>query len=188
LKSAGILAYSLTMGQAVVQVELQRPLIIGERDMRVYLVQHGLAKDSSEDAERPLSAQGREDVTRTAGFLSLFEKPSPVKIVHSGKLRAVQTAEMFAEAWGGIPVEHVLDLAPNDDPSVWSAHLASMHADVMLVGHLPYLQRLAGLLVCGDPAREVVHFRNGGVVCLEKSEPGWRILWHINPTLFYGQL
>jgi len=160
--------------------------------MRVYLVQHGLAKDEIEDVERPLSAQGREDVTRTAGFLSLFEKPSPVKIVHSGKLRAAQTAEMFAEAWGGIPVEHTLDLAPNDDPSVWSAHLASMSDDVMLVGHLPYLQRLAGLLICGDPAREVVHFRNGGVVCLQKSglekrEIGWRMLWHINPTLFYGE-
>ncbi len=155
--------------------------------MRVYLVQHGLAKDKSEDSARPLSDQGREDVTRCAGFLSLFEKPKPVKIVHSGKLRAAQTAEMFAEAWGGIPVEQTLDLAPNDDPSVWSAHLASMNEDVMLVGHLPYMQRLAGLLICGDPQREAVRFRNGGVVCMEKGESGWSILWQINPTLFYGE-
>jgi len=155
--------------------------------MRVYLVQHGLAKDKNEDAERPLSGQGREDVTRCAGFLSLFEKPRPLKILHSGKLRAEQTAEMFAEAWGGIAVERTLDLAPNDDPSVWSAHLASMSDDVMLVGHLPHLQRLAGLLICGDPGCETVCFRNGGVVCLEKKETGWRVLWHINPTLFYGE-
>ena len=60
--------------------------------MRVYLVQHGLAKEKSEDAERPLSDQGREDVARVAGFLSLFEKPQPEKIIHSGKLRAAQTA------------------------------------------------------------------------------------------------
>ncbi|MDQ6982340.1 MAG: phosphohistidine phosphatase SixA [Mariprofundus sp.] len=155
--------------------------------MRAYLVQHGLAKDKSEDAARPLSDQGREDVTRTAGFLSLFEKPRPAKILHSGKLRAEQTATMFAEAWGGIPVERALDLAPNDDPSVWSAHLASMNADVMLVGHLPHLQRLGGLLICDNPDREVVHFRNGGVVCLEESKTGWHVLWHINPTLFYGE-
>ncbi len=159
--------------------------------MRVYLVQHGLAKDKNEDAERPLSDQGREDVTRCAGFLGLFEKPRPSKILHSGKLRAEQTAKMFAEAWGGTEVERTLDLAPDDDPSIWSAHLASMSDDVMLVGHLPHLQRLAGLLVCGDPGCEAVHFRNGGVVCLqknglEKNKPGWCVLWHINPTLFYG--
>jgi len=160
---------------------------VREAEMRVYLVQHGLAKDASEDSERPLSDQGREDVTRCAGFLSLFEKPRPVKILHSGKLRAQQTAEMFAEAWGGLPVERTLDLAPNDDPSLWSAHLASMDEDLMLVGHLPHLQRLAGVLICGDPAREAVCFRNGGVVCLEKRATGWSLLWQINPTLFYGE-
>jgi len=155
--------------------------------MRVYLVQHGLAIDKSEDEARPLSAQGREDVTRSAGVLSLFEKPRPAIIAHSGKLRASQTAEMFAEAWGGLHVEQALDLGPDADPSVWSAHLASMHEDVMLVGHLPHIQRLAGLLISGDPEREAVHFRNGGVVCLERRETGWSVLWQINPTLFYGE-
>jgi phosphohistidine phosphatase len=155
--------------------------------MRVYLVQHGLAKDKSEDAERPLSAQGREDVIRCAGFLSLFEKPEPSRIVHSGKLRVQQTAEMFAEAWGGIPVTAMLGLSPNDDPGIWSAHLVSMHEDVMLVGHLPHLQRLAGVLICGDSEREVVHFCNGGVLCLERMQAGWSIIWQINPTLLYGE-
>jgi len=155
--------------------------------MRIYLVQHGLARDENEDAAGPLSDQGREDVTRTAGFLSLFEKPMPVWIAHSGKLRAAQTADMFAEAWGGIEVRKALDLAPNDDPGIWSAHLAGLGEDVMLVGHLPYLQRLAGLLICGDTNAVPVRFRNGGVVCLEKGESGWSILWQINPTLFYGE-
>ena len=155
--------------------------------MRLYLVQHGLAKDESEDAARPLSDQGREDVTRCAGFLSLFEKPRPAIILHSGKLRAQQTAEMFAEAWGGIAAQTTLGLAPNDDPAVWQAHLAAMDEDVMLVGHLPHIQKLAGLLICGDPAREAVRFRNGGVVCLEKGNTGWTLLWQIHPTLFYGE-
>ncbi len=155
--------------------------------MRVYLVQHGLAKDESEDRARPLSGQGREDVTRTAGFLSLFEKPKPMRMMHSGKLRAEQTAAMFSEAWGGMPVEKRDGLAPNDDPAIWSADLQTVREDVMLVGHLPYMQRLAGLLLCGDAEREAVHFRNGGVVCLEKRGSGWTILWQINPTLFYGE-
>ncbi len=155
--------------------------------MRLYLAQHGLAKEKHEDSERPLSDQGREDITRVAGFLSLFEKPKPVRIVHSGKLRAEQTAAMFAEGWGGLAIEKALDLDPNADPSIWSAHLASMHSDVMLIGHLPHLQRLAGLLLCADPAREIIHFRNAGVVCLEKTDQNWSICWQVNPTLFYGE-
>jgi len=57
----------------------------------------------------------------------------------------------------------------------------------MLVGHLPHLQRLAGLLLSGDAEREVIRFRNGGVICLEKTEQGWAICWQVNPTLFYGE-
>lgn len=155
--------------------------------MRVYLVQHGLAEDEAVDPARPLSGQGREDVARVAGFLSLFEKPRPVKILHSGKLRAKQTAEMFAEGWGGIAIEQADELSPNDDPSLWEAKLASMSEDLMLVGHLPHMQRLAALLVVGDPDRQAVRFRNGGVLCLERDEGGWSILWQINPTLFYGE-
>lgn len=155
--------------------------------MRVYLAQHGIANDEAVDPERGLSGQGREDVTRTAGFLSLFEKPKPSRILHSGKLRAEQTAEMFAEAWGNLPVAEVPDLAPNDDPAIWAEHLECMSHDVMLVGHLPHLQRLAGLLLCNDAQREVVRFRNGGVICLERSENGWTLLWQIHPTLFYGE-
>ncbi|HXH72530.1 MAG TPA: phosphohistidine phosphatase SixA [Mariprofundaceae bacterium] len=155
--------------------------------MRVYLAQHGEAVDETVDAARPLSRQGREDVTRTAGFLSLFEKPKPARILHSGKLRAAQTAGMFAEAWQVEAVHEVPDLAPKDDPAVWFEHLQAMTSDVMLVGHLPHLQRLAGLLVCDDAEKEPVRFRMGCVVCLERNQAGWSLLWQINPTLFYGE-
>lgn len=156
--------------------------------MRLYLVQHGLAEDESVDAMRPLAAQGREDVTRTAGFLSLFEKPRPSRIVHSGKLRAQQTAEMFGEAWGiRERVFEVPDLTPGADPAFWAANLANMHEDILLVGHLPHLEKLAGLLICGDAGASPVKLRNGGVLCLQHAECGWQVLWQINPTLFYGE-
>jgi phosphohistidine phosphatase len=155
--------------------------------MKLYLSQHGAAKVADKDPARPLSDQGREDVTRTAGFLSLFEKPHPARILHSGKLRAEQTAEMFAEAWGCMDVAAVDNLAPNDDSAVWADRLAATRDDLMLIGHLPHLQRLAGLLICADPVREPVRFRNGGVLCLARSDAGWSVLWQINPTLFYGE-
>ena len=153
--------------------------------MKLYLVQHGLAVDKGEDPERPLSNQGREDIVRTGGFLGLFERPKPMRIVHSDKLRARQSAEMFAEAWQCHVVEPSSELAPNADPHIWASRLIEIHEDMMLVGHLPHLPRLASLLLCGKADGEIVRFRNGGVVCLERTENDWSICWHVNPTLFY---
>ncbi len=155
--------------------------------MRAYLAQHGRAFSSEEDPARPLTDQGREEIARVAGFLSLFAKPRPSRIVHSGKLRAQQTAEMFAEAWGGLDVAVAEDLAPNSDPAVWADHLEAASHDVMIVGHLPHLARLAGLLLAGDAEREPVRFRNGGVACFERTESGWTLAWHLIPALFMGE-
>ena len=43
----------------------------------------------------------------------------------------------------------------------------------MLVGHLPHLARLAGLLLIGVADRSVVKFRQGGLVGLERTDTGW---------------
>jgi len=153
--------------------------------MRIYLVQHGETVDKEVDSLRPLSDQGREDITRVAGFLSLFEKPKPSMIIHSGKLRAEQTASMFAQAWQISQVQESSSLAPNAVPELWVNKLQEMTEDVMLVGHLPHLSKLASLLMVNNDNLEVIAFRNAGCVCLERTDSGYRILWQINPTLFY---
>ncbi len=153
--------------------------------MKLYVAQHGTALDKSEDMQRPLSDQGKEDIVRTGGFLSLFERPKPVRIVHSDKLRAMQTAQMFAEAWGCGCVETSDHLSPHAEAEVWASRLVEIHEDMMLVGHLPHLSRLVGLLLCADCNREVVRFRNGGVLCLERTENEWSVCWQVNPNLFY---
>lgn len=154
--------------------------------MRVYLIRHGRAEDAATDPTRPLSRQGREDVTRVAGFLSLFERPKPRCVVHSGKLRAAQTAAMFAEAWRVDDVREMPELSPNADPAAWASRLAGSEGDTALVGHLPHLGRLAGLLVCGDAGREAVRMHAAAVLCLERGETGWTVLWHLHPGLFYN--
>ena len=154
--------------------------------MRVYLIRHGQAEDAATDAARPLSRQGREDVTLVAGFLGLFERPRPSRIAHSGKLRARQTAEMFAEAWQVDDVCEMPDLLPGSDPAAWASRLASLDDDVALVGHLPHMGRLAGLMLCGDADREVAQLQAASVICLARSGRGWTELWHLHPQLFYG--
>ena len=68
-----------------------------------------------------------------------------------------------------------------DDPGLWALRLAGMTANVMIVGHLPFMPRLAGLLLCGDQAKTFVHFEPGAIACLERLERGWTIAWMIAP-------
>ena len=39
----------------------------------------------------------------------------------------------------------------------------------VLVDHLPFLDRLASLLVVGDADRSIVRFQMGGIVCLVRE-------------------
>ena len=141
---------------------------------RLYLVQHGQAKAESEDPERPLTDQGVDDVTRVARHCVERLAVRPARVLHSGKTRAHQTAEI----WGGllgVDVEATDALAPNDDPTIWAERVDAETDDLMLVGHLPHLARLAGLLLTGADDRPVIQFRPGGLVALERIDTGWEV-------------
>jgi phosphohistidine phosphatase len=100
------------------------------------------------------------------------------RVLHSGKARARQTAEVWAGLLG-VGVEQTDGLAPNDDPTTWAERIAEEADDLMIVGHLPHLGRLAGLLVTGSPPA-VVRFRPGGLVGLEQADTGW-VIWVVLP-------
>ena len=69
--------------------------------MRLYLVQHGDAVPERLDPERPLSAAGRREVEAVARLLA-GAGARVAHVVHSGKLRAQQTAELLVSAGRGI--------------------------------------------------------------------------------------
>jgi len=149
--------------------------------MNIYLVQHALALSKEDDPERGLSEKGMADTRRIVELLA--GRVGPARIVHSGKKRARQTAELLAESLNSQQVEEMLDLDPMADPGVWAAHLAAMTDDVMIVGHMPHVSRLASLLLVGDANAEVVRFSNAGVVCLGRDEAGWSLRWMVTPAL-----
>jgi phosphohistidine phosphatase len=140
--------------------------------MRAYLVRHGEAKHEDVDPERHLTDRGAEEVRRIATEAINGLGVRPTRIVHSGKARARQTAEI----WGGLVGTDVAEadaLAPNDDPVIWAGRLASEGDGLMLVGHLPHLERLTALLVAGNADRAVVGFGAGELVCLVRTATGW---------------
>ena len=150
--------------------------------VRLYLVQHGLAKSAGDDPLRPLTDEGADDVSRVARLATSRLGVQVERIVHSGKTRARGTAEIWA-ALVGIDSEEDDGLAPNDDPAPWVERLSVETADVMLVGHLPHLAAFAGALLTGDPRRQVIGFQQGGLITLERAETGWSVVVVLPPSV-----
>jgi phosphohistidine phosphatase len=150
----------------------------------LYLVQHGAAKTEAEDPRRPLTDEGRRVVERMADFLSRLQL-SLDRIEHSGKLRAKETAEILAAHLQ--PAEGIRELtgiAPNDDIEPMRLRLEKESKNLMLVGHLPYLSRLAARLLGLGADRTVVRFQMGGVARMERDETGpWVVGWIVVPEL-----
>ena len=149
---------------------------------RVYLVQHGEAKRKEEDPQRPLTEKGRKDTEKIAEFLSKTGVKID-RIVHSGKLRAKQTAEIIASKLGVNNIEEDPSLEPLADPEIWAKKLEEIEENIMLVGHLPHLSLLASILLTGNKDIQPVKFTYSGVVCLEKIENAWKIVWMMIPEL-----
>ena len=152
--------------------------------MRLYLVQHGDAVPEQLDPERPLSAAGRREVEAVARLLA-GTGTRAVRVAHSGKLRAQQTAELLATALApGMVPDIMPGLNPNDPVEPVARTIADWTSDVMLVGHLPFMGKLVARLVAGDERRPVAAFVPGMVVCLEQAEAGdWIIAWMVRPEL-----
>jgi phosphohistidine phosphatase len=147
--------------------------------VRLYLVQHGQAKSETEDPERPLTDQGTDEVTRVAHQAVEVLGVRPARLVHSGKARSRQTAEVWSGLLG-VGAEPADGLAPNDDPSTWAKRLGPSSDDLMLVGHLPHLGRLAAVLLVGSPDPPLVRFHPGGLVGLDQADTGW-VIWLVLP-------
>ena len=152
--------------------------------MTIYLVQHAEAKRKEEDPTRPLSEKGLSDIDKISQFLR-GKEIRVSRILHSGRLRAKQTAEKLGEVISSLEeVKETDGLAPLDDPNIWGERLRGDVNDVMLVGHLPHLSRLAALLLTDDPNHEVIRFGMSGVICLAKGEEGsWSIQWMVIPQI-----
>ncbi|MDH4217893.1 MAG: phosphohistidine phosphatase SixA [Candidatus Aminicenantes bacterium] len=147
--------------------------------MKLYLIQHGLALAKEEDPERPLSTQGKAQTQRTAEYL----KSRSIKvdtIWHSTKLRAVQTAEIIAEVLPCGKIQARDDMNPLDTVEKLPEEILASNKDIMIIGHLPFLQKLADRLLTGSEESKIIAFKNSGVVSLDYGEE-CQIDWLVSP-------
>jgi phosphohistidine phosphatase len=122
--------------------------------LKLYVMRHGPAQDAAEsglDADRALSAPGRERVRKVARAL-LDAQEEPVNIFTSPLVRATQTAEIVAivtnlrDRVGTVEVRR--EIAPGGSSLRLARSLASERKRrVMMVGHEPDLSTLVSTLL-----------------------------------------
>jgi phosphohistidine phosphatase len=118
--------------------------------MKLWILRHGEAQYRARtDAERELTANGREEVLASAAHLL----GQPLRfILASPYVRAQQTAELVRQALGfAESVVTVPWLTPDSDPRKVLDNLDLYAADeVLLVSHQPLVGTLIGLAVHGN--------------------------------------
>ncbi len=152
--------------------------------MALFLVQHGKSLPKDEDPKKGLSKEGIAETKRIAEVAKGYNIHVS-GITHSGKTRARQTAEIIAsvlEPEGGI--QESSGLNPMDDVTAFADKIDST-ANCMLVGHLPFMERMTSFLITGSIERPVFKFQNSGVVCLDKYSTTqlWVIKWALVPNI-----
>jgi phosphohistidine phosphatase len=152
--------------------------------MKLYLAQHGEAYVKEDHPERPLTDGGKQDIERLAAFLHQAGIQVD-RLIHSGKLRAAQTAEMLASAIAPrVEIETSGLINPNDNPKAFDWQNESWIRDTLIVGHLPFMAKLVSHLVIEDDTTLITAFQPGSIVCLEHNNDGhWQINWMIRPEI-----
>ncbi len=153
--------------------------------MFLVLVRHGEAVSKEADPERPLAEHAWAEVRKVAAFIASQQDLSIGRILHSGKTRALQTAEAMSEFLKPPDgFEETGNLNPLDNPEIWAGRIKEMEEDVMLVGHLPFLNRLFCRLLDIDDDNPVLAFVPAAAACLERFESGkWFLHWMVVPQI-----
>ncbi len=152
--------------------------------MPIYLVQHGKSLSKEEDPSQGLSHEGINDTKRIADVAKGYGVHVQ-GIQHSPKTRAAQTADIFAAAVNPPQgVKEIDGINPLDDVTVYAKSL-NTNDNIMLVGHLPFMERLCAYLVTGNHEKSIFKFQNSGIVCLDRNDAteSWIIKWALMPKI-----
>jgi len=148
--------------------------------MHVYLVQHGEPVPKEEDITRPLTEKGRSLVEKLANACAAYGLTAE-NIYHSTRLRAKQTAEILGSRLD-IPVTEKAGLEPLNPVRPFYEEIENSDVDIIIAGHLPFLERLVSLMITGEEDKKPLQFQQGGLACLIRNEENlWSIIWTVSP-------
>lgn len=150
--------------------------------MHLYVVRHAIAEPygSGPDAERRLTAEGRERFTRSVQGLGALGVALD-RVLCSPLIRARETAELLGAVASAAP--EVTDRLAAPPSTALLAEAAKGGEHVALVGHEPWMGELVSLLLVGTPHGASVRMKKGAV-CWLAGEPrpgGAQLIAHLPP-------
>lgn len=160
--------------------------------MRLLVVRHAIAEDREayarshrNDANRPLTNEGRRKMAR--GALGLRQLVRDVDLLAASPLRrALETAEIIAQAYDEKQVERVAELEPGAGVDRFLSWLTGLgpRPTVAVVGHEPDLSRIVCALLANTNG-PFLELRKGGACLLEFpraiSKGGATLDWFLGP-------
>jgi phosphohistidine phosphatase len=157
--------------------------------MRLLIVRHAIAvphgtPEIPED-ERPLTPRGEKRFREAAlGLARICRRPDV--LLTSPLVRARQTADIAAEAWGQVKVREEAALAGGSFEKIAAA--LDKHASKKLVaifGHEPDVSAVVARLL-GTPDSERLTFKKGAAALLDvpgKMAEGGALIWYLPPRV-----
>lgn len=152
--------------------------------MALFLVQHGKSLSKDIDPDQGLSEEGMAETRRIAEAAKGY-KLKVTCIKHSVKTRARATAEILAAALNPAEgLQEITGIKPMDDVKAIAQKIDSQ-ANTMLVGHLPFMERMTSFLITASIEKPVIKFQNSGIVCLDQDPEtkSWFIKWTLLPDI-----
>ena len=151
--------------------------------MRLYRVRHCDAVHPTEHPDRPLSVHGRQQAARLRDWLDATDVRVD-EVLHSGVLRAKQTAETLAAAVRPARgVRMVPGLRPGDPARDAADTLRCGDESRLVVTHLPIVAHIASLLLAGSEHGEPLSFATGTIAALVGEGDHWSLDWLMRPEL-----
>ena len=158
--------------------------------MLLYIVRHGIAIDREDpkcpsDPERYLTPEGIKKTREVAKCLATF-LDAPKVFVSSPYVRAVQTAEIFADELhvAESRIEKTEVLVPGAEPSAFFRELARKKSieSAICFGHAPHLDELISFAL--GTKKDVSELKKAGVACVELSRvhpTAGKLVWLVTP-------
>ena len=160
--------------------------------MDVYLVRHAIAdhRDPARwpnDAQRPLTAKGIARFRSAARGLHRIASEVEV-VLASPYTRAWETAEILRDevAWPTPERCPALEATQPPEGGLEVLRARKDRSSVALVGHEPYLSRLASLLLSGQEGGVQLELKKGGVTLRLRGDPhlgGALLRWSASPKI-----
>ena len=109
------------------------------------------------------------------------------RVMHSGVLRAEQTADILTNAVAPSLTPQKMDgLHPMDRTETIALNLRNWDEPVLLVGHNPFMEALTARLLTGDENGALLAFEPGTVAALApitQDRSRFALLWFVTPMM-----